>query len=79
MMISVFLSFLVLLFSTCNAVVALYAILGIGGVIVSVVAVMNFSAWEFGVTESIAVVVLIGFSVDYVVHLANHYVESLSW
>ena len=32
--------------------------------------------WEFGVAESIAVVILIGFSVDYVVHLANHYVEA---
>lgn len=79
MMISGLLSFLVLLLSTCNAVVSFYAILGIGGVIVSVVAVMNFLAWEFGVAESIAVVMLIGFSVDYVVHLANHYVESLSW
>lgn len=78
MMISGFLSFLVLLFSTCNAVVAFYAILGIAGVIVSVVSIMNFSGWEFGVAESIAVVILIGFSVDYVVHLANHYVESLS-
>lgn len=29
-----------------------------------------------GIAESITVVILIGFSVDYVVHLANHYVES---
>ena len=32
--------------------------------------------WEFGIAESVAVVILIGFSVDYVVHLANHYVEA---
>lgn len=29
-----------------------------------------------GIAESITIVILIGFSVDYVVHLANHYVES---
>lgn len=37
---------------------------------------MWMNGWEFGVAESITVVILIGFSVDYVVHLANHYVES---
>lgn len=37
---------------------------------------MYLSGWELGVAESITIVILIGFSVDYVVHLANHYVES---
>lgn len=37
---------------------------------------MEISGWSLGITESIAVVILIGMSVDYVVHLANHYVES---
>lgn len=35
------------------------------------------AGWTLGIIESIAMVVLIGFSVDYVVHLANHYVESV--
>mmetsp|Transcript_16022 Transcript_16022/g.1430 ORF Transcript_16022/g.1430 Transcript_16022/m.1430 type:complete len:109 (+) Transcript_16022:1842-2168(+) len=35
------------------------------------------AGWELGVAESIAIVILIGMSVDYVVHLANHYVESV--
>ena len=33
--------------------------------------------WALGVMEAIAVVIIVGFSVDYVVHLANHYVESV--
>merc|ERR1719273_1199665 len=32
--------------------------------------------WKFGTTESIAIIMVIGFSVDYVVHLANSYLES---
>ena len=33
--------------------------------------------WELGTVESIAMVVLIGLSVDYVVHLGIHYVGSV--
>jgi len=33
--------------------------------------------WELGVSESISVVVLIGLSVDYVVHLASDYTHSV--
>ncbi len=78
MLISGAMAFLVLVLSTCNIVIALYAIIGIGSVIVSVVGVMVFLGWELGMSESIAMVMLIGFSVDYVVHLANHYSESYS-
>ena len=31
---------------------------------------------ELGIAETLCIVILIGFSVDYVVHLGNHYVES---
>lgn len=33
--------------------------------------------WELGIAESITIVIVIGLSIDYVVHLANHYVESV--
>lgn len=36
---------------------------------------MVLQGCELGVTESVAVVIIIGFSVDFVVHLANAYVE----
>jgi predicted RND superfamily exporter protein len=38
--------------------------------------VMVLKEWEMGASESIAMVIIIGFSVDYVVHLAAHYVHS---
>lgn len=41
----------------------------------SVVAIMVLKGWQLGVSESIAMVIIIGFSVDYVVHLAAHYVH----
>jgi predicted RND superfamily exporter protein len=34
---------------------------------------MVLNGWEMGVSESIGVVLLIGLSVDYVVHLASHF------
>lgn len=37
---------------------------------------MVLQEWQLGVSESIAMVIIIGFSVDYVVHLATHYVHS---
>ena len=45
-------------------------------VIISVVAIMAMKGWEFGISESISVVILIGLSVDYVVHLASDYKHS---
>merc|ERR1719384_664594 len=39
---------------------------------------MQLAGWKLGVAESVAVVIIIGFSVDYVVHLANAYLESLA-
>ena len=45
MLISGILSFTVLALSTCNLVIATYAMLGISGIIVSVVAVMVFLGW----------------------------------
>lgn len=74
--ISLAFAFVVLLLSTMNILTALYSVISIGGIIVSVIALMEMLGWTLGVIESVAVVILIGFSVDYVVHLANHYVES---
>ena len=42
----------------------------------STVAIMQFNGWELGVAESVAVVVQIGLSVDYVVHLSTDYMHS---
>lgn len=77
MLISMLFAFLVLVLSTHNIIVAFYSIISIACIVVSCLAIIVFNGWQLGVAESVAVVVLIGMSVDYVVHLANHYVESI--
>ena len=66
-------SFIILIFATGNILLSLLAVISVAVVIVSVVALMVFQGWELGVSESIAVVIMIGLAVDYVVHLAADY------
>lgn len=70
------LAFIVIALSTLNLIIAFYSILCIVGITISVSAIMVIAGWEFGVAESIGIVGLSGFSVNYVMHLANHYMES---
>lgn len=69
-------AFVILLVATGNIIQAVLSLLCVGIVIVSVLAIMQFQGWEIGVSESIAMVILIGFSVDYVVHLSADYMHS---
>ena len=66
-------SFVVLLIATGNIVVSFLAIISVTVVIVSVVSIMVLKGWELGISESVSVVIMIGLSVDYVVHLAANY------
>jgi predicted RND superfamily exporter protein len=45
-------------------------------IIISVLAIMFLHGWQLGVSESLCVVILIGFSVDYVIHLSADYMHS---
>ena len=69
-------AFLVLLGATLNVLLALMAIFCVAYVVITVVAIMVLKGWQLGVSECICVVILIGFSVDYVVHLAACYMHS---
>lgn len=70
-------SFFVLLFATRNAVTALYAIITIAAICASVLGFAHGAfGYELGIIESIAAVCVIGFSVDYTVHLAHMYHEA---
>jgi hypothetical protein len=67
-------AFLVLILSTWNIVVALWAIVAVAGIVASVLgSVKAYFGWGLGIAESIAAVIVIGLSVDYVVHLAHMY------
>lgn len=76
--ISIAFSFAVLLATSLNVIVSIYSVFSIIGVILSVMTVIVLNGWELGVSESVALVIVIGLSVDYVVHLANHYIESVA-
>lgn len=70
-------AFIILLFATGNIILSILAIYSVFVVILSVMAIMVFQGWQLGVAESIAVVIMIGLAVDYVVHLAADYKHSI--
>ena len=45
-------------------------------VIIRILAIEFALGWEVGASESVAMVILIGFSVDYVVHLSSDFTHS---
>ena len=61
---------------TGNIVQAFFAALTIAFIIVNVCAMIVYFGWPLGSSESTACVVCIGFAVDYVVHLAAHFIHS---
>ena len=67
---------IVLIVSTRNIFVGGLATLTIAGIVATVLGLMQVLGWELGITESISSVIVIGFSVDYVVHYANAYMEA---
>lgn len=72
-------AFLVLCAATDNLYLAFYAVVCIAGIVAAVLgAGQHFMGWSLGVAESISAVIVIGFSVDYVVHLGHMYAESES-
>ena len=76
MAIASILCFLILLIATRNIVQAFISLLCVTLIIVSVLSIEYALGWEIGVSESLSMVILIGFSVDYVVHLSSDYVHS---
>jgi predicted RND superfamily exporter protein len=77
MLLSLGLAFIVLLAFTSDFIVSTLAVLSIGMVVVNILAFTNLCGWSLGVIESINLAVLVGMSVDYVVHLAHSYTSSM--
>jgi predicted RND superfamily exporter protein len=48
------------------------------GILGSIMALIQGIGWEMGISESIAMIIFVGLSVDYVVHIAHNYVESVA-
>merc|ERR1711920_1185497 len=72
-------AFLVLLASTRNFIISLYAVLSVAAIVLCVLGFCKSAMdWDLGIGEAIAGVIVIGYSVDYVVHLAHIYTEASS-
>ena len=70
-------AFAVLWGATGNIVLAIYATICIAGVVTSVLGFCQvIMGWNLGVAESVAGIIVIGFSVDYIVHMSHMYVEA---
>jgi hypothetical protein len=70
-------AFGVLLFATGNLFISFYAILSVLFIVFGVLGFVNYSlGWDLGVAESIAGIIIIGFSVDYTVHLGHMYTDA---
>jgi predicted RND superfamily exporter protein len=76
MTIAAIFALIVLVIATKNIIQATVSLLCVGVVIVSVFAVMKLLGWEIGIAESINIVILIGFAIDYIVHLSTTYMHS---
>jgi predicted RND superfamily exporter protein len=70
-------AFLTLLVATHNILLSVFAIMTVAGIVACVLGFCKaYLDWGLGVAESIAAVIVIGFAVDFTVHLAHMYVES---
>ena len=68
-------AFMVILVATGNLIVSFFAIFCIIFIVGGVMGLVQFLGWDLGVAESIAGIIVVGFSVDYAVHLAHMYME----
>src|ERR1700733_12208282 len=69
--------FTVLLF-TGNFRISILTIVTISSIVVTMFAFFKCMSWDFGIIEAISVTVLVGFSVDYCLHIAESYSISLT-
>jgi len=67
----------VLLVATNNVLVSVWSILSIAFIVASVLGTVEMMGFPLGVAESIAGIIVVGFSVDYVVHMAHMFVDGL--
>jgi len=74
--VSLAIAYVVLAVSTFNPYLSLLATINIMFVVVCILGGTWLRGWEMGTIESISATILVGLSVDYVVHFANAYMES---
>ena len=70
------LCFIILLIAIRNIIQTIISLFCVAFCITGVLSIEYMLGWELGISESISMVVLIGFSIDFIVHLASDYMHS---
>jgi hypothetical protein len=68
--------FILLILTTRNVQISAFALLTVLSIVGSVLGLAQLLGWPLGIAESIAGVLVIGFSVDYTIHLGHMYMEA---
>jgi len=69
-------AFFTLLFFTRNIILAALCLASIASIVIITLGIMPIVGWRFGFLEAMCMVFVVGFSVDFVAHLATAYDES---
>lgn len=70
-------SALILYATSRSSVLTFFSLLCIGNVLLTILAFVHLLNWRFGLSESICLIVFIGLSVDYVVHISHSYSSAI--
>ena len=70
---------IVLISNTKNIYLSFIALFSITSIIISLISMIPFMNWQFGLTESTCVIIYIGISFDYVVHICHQFNHSISY
>merc|ERR1712146_581668 len=73
---SLVIAFFIMLFSTLNIIITLFAIFAVIGIVVTFIGIIVLIGWQLGIIESICITILTGLAIDFVLHIANSYNES---
>lgn len=68
---------IVLVLATQSLVITIAASLSIAIIIISCIALIVFAGWDLGFMESVMIIMCVGFSVDFVVHIGISYMHAL--
>jgi hypothetical protein len=71
-------AFIVMLWSTLNIALSIFAVFGITCIVAFVLSVAFWLGWSLGIAEAIASVMVIGLSVDYSLHFAKTWSDAPS-
>merc|ERR1719471_2723159 len=73
---SLLFAFIILTLATQNWMMSMYAVFVIFSIVMCVVGFTVANGWKLGVIEAVIYVMVVGMSVDYVVHLSEAYLAS---